>query len=189
MDELLPALLEDVDFYRSSGGGITLSGGECLLQADFCAALLREVKQMGIHTAVDTCGCVTRAAFDQVIPYTDIFLYDLKAYDEEVHIAGTGLSNRRILENLSYLDACGKQIEIRIPFVPGYNDGQIEKIAAFLSSLQQVTRVRVLAYHNYAGSKYAALGMENTLPTDLPTEDAIRAAEDCLRYYGLRTDR
>ncbi|MBQ8350721.1 MAG: glycyl-radical enzyme activating protein [Clostridia bacterium] len=186
ISELMPLLLEDTDFYHTSGGGVTLSGGECLIQADFCAALLRELKHEGIHTAVDTCGFVSRTALNKVIPYTDIFLYDLKAYDEDVHIACTGQSNKIILENLTYLDACGKQIEIRIPYVPGYNADQMEKMATFLASLQQISRVRVLPYHNYAGSKYEALGMQSTLPADLPTDEEIRAAEECLRAHGLR---
>ena len=176
-DELLPALLEDRDFYETSGGGVTLSGGECLAQADFCAELLARLKAEGIHTAVDTCGSVPRENFDKVIPYTDIFLYDVKAFDEDVHIRCTGQSNRLILENLRYLDGLGRDIEIRIPYVPGYNDGQMEKIAAFLKTLQHVRGIKVLAYHNFAGSKYAALGMENTLPPVLPTEDEIARAQ------------
>ena len=177
VQELLPQLLEDRAFYENSGGGVTLSGGECLLQADFCAQLLKELKEQGIHTAVDTCGFVSRAALDKVIPYTDIFLYDLKAFDEDVHIRCTGQSNRIILENLRYLDSLGKACEIRIPFVPGHNDDQMEKLAAFLAPLQNITRVRVLAYHNYAGSKYEALGMENTLPPELPEQAAVQAAQ------------
>lgn len=176
--ELVPQLLEDKAFYENSGGGVTLSGGECLMQADFCAQLLEMLKANGIHTAVDTCGFVSRTALDKVIPYTDIFLYDLKAFDEDVHIRCTGQSNRIILENLRYLDSLGKKCEIRIPFVPGYNDDQMEKLAAFLAPLQNITRVRVLAYHNYAGSKYEALGMENTLPEQMPEQDAVQAAQE-----------
>ena len=177
VSELLPQLLEDRAFYENSGGGVTLSGGECLMQADFCAELLEALKAQGIHTAVDTCGFVPQAALDKVIPYTDIFLYDLKAFDEDVHIRCTGQSNRIILENLRYLDSMGKACEIRIPFVPGYNDDQMEKLADFVKSLKNITRVQVLAYHNYAGSKYHALGMENTLPECLPTQEQLQTAE------------
>jgi len=181
---LLPRLLEDRDFYETSGGGVTLSGGECLCQADFCEALLKALKEKGIHTAVDTCGFVPKAAFEKVLPYTDLFLYDIKAFDEAVHIRCTGQSNQRILENLVWLDSLGKKIEIRIPYVPDYNDTQTEKIAAFLKSLKSITAVKVLPYHNYAGSKYAALGMENTLPERLPTEAELQAAEATLAYKG-----
>ena len=128
VSELMPILLEDIDFYENSGGGVTLSGGECLMQAEFCAELLKKLKENNIHTAVDTCGFVSKEAFDKVMPYTDIFLYDLKAFDEEVHIKCTGQSNEVILENLKYLDGCGKKIEIRIPYVPGFNNDQIEKM-------------------------------------------------------------
>ena len=177
VEELLPLLLEDKEFYDNSGGGVTLSGGECLLQADFCAALLKALKEAGVHTAVDTCGFVSRAAFDKVIPYTDVFLYDIKAIDPAVHKRCTGVENGLILENLRYLDSLGKSTEIRIPFVPGYNDGEMGKIADFVKSLSSVTGVRVLKYHNYARSKYEALDMENTLPEILPTEEEMAAAE------------
>lgn len=181
IDELLPVLLEDKEFYANSGGGVTLSGGECLMQADFCAELLKALKSEGIHTAVDTCGFAPRAALDRVVPYTDVFLYDLKAYDEDVHIKCTGCSNKLILENLKYLDTIGKTVEIRIPFVPEYNDGEMEKTAHFLASLKNISKVRVLPYHNYAGSKYAALDMENTLPLTLPSKEELEAAKALIR--------
>ena len=178
--ELLPLLLEDKEFYDNSEGGVTLSGGECLMQADFCAELLMELKENGIHTAVDTCGFVSKNALDKVIPYTDTFLYDIKAYDEDVHIKCTGVPNNKILENLIYLDSIGKDIEIRIPYVPDYNDGQIEKIARFLAQLKNITKIRVLPYHNYAGSKYEALNMANTLPGRLPTDEELEAARNLI---------
>ena len=178
VEELLPILLEDRDFYETSGGGVTLSGGECLIQADFCAELLKKLKENEIHTAVDTCGFVSKESLDKVIPYTDVFLYDIKAYDEDIHIKCTGVSNKQILENLKYLDSLGKAIEIRIPYVPDYNDSQIEKIALFLAPLQNIKKIRVLPYHNYAGSKYEALNLPNSLPNRLPTNEEIqRAAE------------
>ena len=177
VDELLPILLEDKDFYDNSGGGVTLSGGECLCQADFCAELLRELKERGVHTAVDTCGFISREAIDKVLPYTDIFLYDVKAFDENVHVRCTGHSNQKILENLKYIDEKGKKIEIRIPYVPEYNSDQTEKIAALLGTLKNITKVKVLPYHNYAGSKYEALGMVNTLPSDVPEQSVIDAEQ------------
>ena len=184
---LLPLLMEDREFYETSGGGVTLSGGECLMQADFCAEILKKLKENGVHTAVDTCGFVSKDAIDKVTPYTDIFLYDLKAFDEDVHIKCTGRSNETILENLKYIDEQGKKIEIRIPYVPGLNDNQISKIAEFLSERKNVVKVKVLPYHNYAGSKYKSLDMENTLPDILPSADEIKIAEACLKKYNLPT--
>lgn len=183
VEELLPILQEDREFYDNSGGGVTLSGGECLMQADFCGALLRALKESGIHTAVDTCGYVSRQNIDVVLPYTDVFLYDIKAIDEDVHIRCTGKSNRLILENLRYIDSMGKAIEARIPYVPGYNDTQISQIGAFLKTVRNLTAVKVLPYHNYAGSKYASLDMENTLPERLPTDAELHAARQTLTDF------
>ncbi len=180
VDELMPLLLEDREFYESTGGGITLSGGECLLQADFCAELLRRCKEQGLHTAVDTCGFVPRQALDKVIPYTDVFLYDVKAIDEGVHIKCTGQSSKLILDNLRYLDEQGKTTQIRVPYVPGWNDDQMEKIRAFLTTLSHVDEVRVLGYHNFAGSKYSALGMVNTLPDTLPTPEELETVRSMI---------
>lgn len=185
VDELLKLLLEDKDFYETSGGGVTLSGGECLMQADFCEELLKKLKENGIHTAIDTCGFVPKEAFDKVMPYTDIFLYDLKAFEEDVHIKCTGVSNKLILENLKYVDSLGKKVEIRIPFVPDFNDTQITEIAEFLGKLKNITKIKVLPYHNYAGTKYMAINMKNTLPEKLPSTDEIKTAEACLREQGL----
>lgn len=185
-DELLPKLLEDKEFYENSNGGVTLSGGECLMQSDFCAELLKKLKENGINTAVDTCGFVPQQAIDKVIPYTDVFLYDMKAYDEDIHIKCTGYSNKLILENIKYIDSCNKAIEVRIPYVPDYNSDQIEKIAVFLKDLNNLTKVRILPYHNYAGSKYTSLAKKNTLPTQLPTDSEMEDARTILRKYGLK---
>lgn len=181
VDELVPILLEDRAFYDASGGGVTLSGGECLMQADFCAELLKRLKAEGVHTAVDTCGFVPRENIDKVIPYTDVFLYDIKAYDENVHIKCTGRSNKQILDNITYIDKIGKSIEVRIPYVPNYNSGEITAIAEFLSELKNVKAVKVLPYHNLAGSKYKSLGMECDLPKIVPTKAEIVAAEEIIR--------
>ena len=186
IEELLPLLLEDRDFYETTGGGVTLSGGECLCQADFCLELLKRCKEEGINTAVDTCGFVPEEAIAKVLPYTDTFLYDVKAIDEAVHIKCTGQSNQVILQNLKYIDSFGKEIEIRIPYVPNFNDTETEKIADFLRSLKNVKAVKVLPYHNYAGSKYEALNMENTMPETLPTNEQMEAAVDIFTRSGFR---
>ncbi len=174
VDAILPILTADRQFYANSGGGVTLSGGECLIYADFCAELLKRLKAENINTAVDTCGFVSKEALKKVIPYTDVFLYDIKSIDENTHIRCTGKSNRIILENLKYIDGIGKKTEIRIPYVPEYNAREKEKILEFIKGLKNTVKVRVLPYHNYAGSKYAALGIKNKLPELLPSDDEIR---------------
>lgn len=185
VDELLPILLQDKEFYDNSGGGVTLSGGECLLYADFCAELLKKLKANGVHTAVDTCGFVSKRALDKVMPYTDIFLYDMKAFHEETHIKATGHSNKQILENLLYLDNLNCKIEIRIPYVPEYNGNEIDLIGEFLSKLKNITKIRVLPCHNYAESKYLSLDMKNTLPSHLPTQEDTDVAIHELKQFSL----
>lgn len=185
VDEVCAALIKDKSFYDESGGGITLSGGECLLQSEACREILKEMKHCEINTAVDTCGFVAREAIDRVMPYTDTFLYDIKAIDVDVHKRCTGQPNGLILDNLMYIDKSGAKTEIRIPYVPGYNDNQIDKIGRFLAQLKNITGVRVLPYHNYAASKYAALGIEDTLPKTLPSEAEISKAKDILKNYGI----
>ncbi len=172
--EIMEIILADKNFYDTSGGGVTLSGGECLLQADFCAELLKACKVHGINTAVDTCGYVNKNALNAVMPYTDTFLYDLKAYDEAVHIKCTGVSNKLILENLKYLDSSDCRIELRIPYVPEYNENQIEKLAELIHTLKNVAKVKIIPNHNNADSKYAALDIKNTLP-----KVRIPTAEEC----------
>ena len=180
-EEICKILLEDRDFYKTSGGGITLSGGECLLQAEACREILFRMKQEGIHTAIDTCGMVPWENIKKVIDYTDVFLYDIKAIDEEVHKQCTGASNQLILDNLKKIGDYGKQIEIRIPYVPDYNDGEMEKIAEFLSGINHITKVKILAYHNLAASKYGALGMNDNLPKEIPSSEMLEKARGVFR--------
>ncbi len=186
VEEILDVLIKDKSFYEESGGGVTLSGGECLLQADFCAELLKKVREHGINTAIDTCGYVSTREIDKVLPYTDVFLYDLKAFDEDIHIKCTGKSNKIILNNLLYLNSRKASVEIRIPYIPGFNDNQIEKIGRFIEKLDCVNSVKILPYHNYAKSKYSALDIKNTLPSKLPTGEEIARAEEKLKRLGLK---
>ena len=181
VDEVLREVMEDKDFYDSSGGGVTLSGGEALYHTDFCVDLLKKLKKQGIHTAVDTSGFVPDGAIEKVMPYTDVYLFDLKAADAQVHKRCTGHTNERILKNLYMIDSQHKDIEIRIPFVPGWNDGEISGIADLIRDLHQVKTVRVLPYHTYAGSRYAALDMADTLPETVPDPASISAARLLLK--------
>lgn len=185
-DELVKILLEDAEFYRQSNGGVTMSGGECLCQADFCAEVMKKLKYHNIHCAVDTCGCVPRSEIDKVLPYTDVFLYDIKHISEEEHKKYTGQSNKLILENLQYIDYLGKEIEIRIPLIPTINDYAIEDIALFLKDLRSVKRVKLLPYNNLAGSKYENIGMTNTMPNvNPPTDELMKFNAEKMRKYGI----
>ena len=144
VNKLVEILLQDEAFFKNSGGGVTLSGGECLAQGDFCIALAKLLHERGISVYVDTCGYVKRETLEKIIPYTDKFLYDVKAIAPTVHEKCTGKSNQRILDNLKFLCEKGCNIEIRYPLVMGYNDLECDKIAKFLSGLQGITKVKVL---------------------------------------------
>ncbi len=190
--EVLPRLLEDRAFYESSGGGVTISGGEPLLQADFTAELLRLLKKEGINTALDTSLFAKRESLDTVVPYTDTFLVDIKAYDRDLHRELTGQYNDIILENARYLSGLGKAMEIRIPFVPNQNAGEIEKIGGFISSLDTVKGVRVLPYHNLSGTKYASLDIAYTLfddTTPAPKKDEVENARNIIEACGNKVLR
>ncbi len=159
VEDALQELLRDKIFYEQSGGGVTLSGGEPLLQGDFTLSLLKELKRAGIHTAVDTCGFVKREILEKVLPYTDQFLYDVKILGEEKHRKYTGQSNAIILANLTFLVQRGANIEIRIPLIPNVNDSdeEIRAVGAFLNGIGFCGGVRLLPYNTYAKGKYLAL--------------------------------
>lgn len=182
---LADKVLQDRDFFKNSGGGVTFSGGECLCQIDFAVELAKIFYEEGISVDIDTCGYVKFEVFEKIIPYVDEFLFDLKAIDSEVHKKCTGKENQLILENLKKLDEMGCRIEIRYPYVPGYNDKECEKIGEFLAGLKNTKRIKVLGYHSFAGSKYDALGIENTLPDVKVTRDDVQKAVEILKSYGL----
>lgn len=186
--ELVKQLVEDLPFYVATGGGVTLSGGEPLLQADFSAAVLASLKEEGINTAVDTCLYAGRDSLDKVVPYTDCFLVDIKAMNSELHKNLTGADNAPILKNIEYLDGLGKTMEIRIPYIPQTNDGEIAHIAEYITKLKHVSGVKVLAYHNLSEAKYQALKIDYALPdVRIPGAEEIEAANRILHSYGIST--
>ena len=174
----------DEMFFKGSGGGVTFSGGEPLMQIDFCVNLAKILKKRDINIAIDTCGYVSRESIEKILPYADTFLYDIKTIDPEVHKACTEKTNELILDNLKFIDSTGKNIEIRIPYVPGYNSGEIEKIAEFLKSIKNIKLIRVLPYHKYAEAKYLSLGVENLLPKDVPTKEELEIALKTVRLIS-----
>ena len=184
MDELFETVMQDAPFFKN-GGGVTFSGGECLAQPEFAIALAKAFYESGISVYIDTSGYVKREVLDGIIPYVDKFLYDVKALCEETHVRCTGRPNGLILENLRYLSERGCKIEIRYPLVMGYNDGECEGIAEMLSGLCGIEKVKVLAYHAFAASRYAALGMENTLPDTKTTPRDVLNAVSIFKRYGL----
>jgi len=184
VDEAVARLLEDRAFYAATGGGVTLSGGEPLLQAEFCRAVLARLRAEGIDTAVDTCGHVPRRAFERVLPYVSRFLYDLKAADNAVHERLTGAGNRLILENLRTLAEAGKPVEVRLILIPDHNlsEADIRLAGERLRGLRTLTAVKLLAYQSLARSKFAALGLPDTMPrVPSPDDAALRRVAGQLR--------
>ena len=155
-DELLDIIKADKQYFLATDGGVTFSGGECMLYPDYITTLTELCKKEGISVAIDTAGCVPFSIFERVLPYTDIFLYDIKCLDEQLHIKGTGKSNKTILQNLTRLKETKKRIIIRIPVIPGFNDGEeLDKIKNFCQS--NALPYEFLPYHEFGTAKAEAL--------------------------------
>ena len=188
-EALLDAVLADREFYGTAGG-VTFSGGECLLQYPFVAHMLRLLKEREVHTAVDTCGEVPWEAFEAVLPYCDVFLYDVKTADPELHREYTGRDNVRILRNLQELSHRGAELYIRIPVIPEVNDSVEElcRIGQLLAPLS-VRSVTLIPYHTLGKSKYATLGMRPGFETEKSvTGTQLRELQTRLRSFGLNVE-
>jgi len=175
VDEVFEKVVKDKSFYENSGGGVTFSGGECMLQVDFLSEILKKCKENGIHTAVDTAGHVTFESFEKILPYTDLFLYDIKCFDSEVHRKYTGVGNELILENLKKILSCDKKVWIRVPIIPTVNDNEDEmkKIKAFFALNGYPEKIELLPYHAMGEHKYAAIGMERSV-FSVPSEEKMK---------------
>lgn len=158
-DEVMRIIRKDRRFFEKSGGGVTFSGGESMLQPEALLELLKVCRAEGIHTAVDTAGCVPYALFEEILPYTDLFLYDLKAFTSELHRELTGVGNELILENFLRLRETDVPIHVRVPVIGGANDdlSEMAKLANFLRE-HPVEKVELLPYHGMGNHKYEALG-------------------------------
>lgn len=170
---------KDKAFYETSGGGVTVSGGECMLYPDFVAELLDKCKKDGIGTAVDTAGNVPFGSLGKVIPFTDIFLYDIKCVTPDVHKKFTGVVNNRILDNYKLLISLGKRVIVRVPMTTecSANDEEFPKIAAFLNEYRP-EKVELLPYHALGENKYRAIGRE-------PEIFHAPSKEDMERFKGM----
>ena len=158
-EQIMQEILTDRPYYMQSGGGVTFSGGECMLQIDFLENACRMCREYDIHIAIDTAGHVPWHSFERVLPFAPLFLYDLKAMNPGIHRRLTGAENGRILENLERLLGSGARVWIRIPCVPGANDDELGKIAEWLQD-RPVERVELLAYHRLGSGKRRLLGLE-----------------------------
>ncbi|PKQ60917.1 hypothetical protein BZG02_17360 [Labilibaculum filiforme] len=165
VDELLKTIEKDREFFDESGGGITISGGEPLLQAEFVIEVFKKCKQKGIHTAIESNLHSNSEIVKKVAEYTDLFMVDIKLWDSEKHKKWTGLGNELVLENIKLLNVLGKKLMIRTPVVPGVNDNveELSSIAKFVNELDCLETYELLPYHSLGNGKYIALGMENEI--------------------------
>lgn len=168
--DLLPLLLRDKPFYGDEGG-VTFSGGECMLQADFVAEVMALLQREGVSSIVDTAGFVPFSAYEKVLPYCRHFLFDVKMVDDEKHRRFTGQGNGMILENLCRLSQAGARLWIRIPVIGGINDeaAEMRAIGAMLRSLPHAPeKVELLPYHDMGRGKCGQLGMKYPLEVPHP---------------------
>lgn len=187
--EVFTELEKDGEYYRRSGGGITLSGGEALLQPDFAAELFKAARQAGWSTAVETALFVREEAVRAVMPYTDLFLADFKLFDEADHKKFTGQSNETIKRNIRNICAQGGNVILRVPLIPGVNDSadNLRKTAAFAGELGTVKEIDLLPYHRLGAGKYEQLGRKYTLEElRQPSAQALQAAAALLENCGFR---
>ncbi len=188
--ELVRTLLRDRIFFDESGGGVTFSGGEPLLQAPFVIEALGRLRGEGVHTALDTCGYGNWQDLAQAAACADLVLYDLKLMDEARHRAATGVSNAPILQNLKALSGIHPRIWIRIPVIPGLNDdlANVDATAAFLEPLPGIRQVDLLPYHPMGEAKAVRVGLRPGLPDlETPSGEALEALAARFRARGLNT--
>lgn len=174
VDEIISEVLKDELYYKNSIGGITISGGEPLAQFEFTKALLIASKEAGLHTCVDTCGFAKQEYFEEILPYTDLFLFDYKATNPFNHKKLTGTDNKLVLDNLDFLYEKNASIILRCPLIPGINDSRedLERIAAMGNKYPMLKEINLLPYHPFGKDKFKKIGEKNFLHNiPLPTEE------------------
>jgi pyruvate formate lyase activating enzyme len=186
--EVMAEIEKDIVFYDQSGGGVTVSGGEPLMQPEFLLALLNQCKNNGIHTAVDTSCYAEPQIIEKVADKTDLFLCDLKHMDTDIHERFTGVGNNLILDNIKRLSEAGKEIIIRIPVIPGFNDdrGNIETTGQFAASLSHISRIDLLPYNSGGKEKSARLSADYKLmQAETLDDEKMSSIAEILEKYGF----
>jgi pyruvate formate lyase activating enzyme len=189
LEDLIKEIEKERIFIDQSGGGVTFSGGEPFLQAEFLINALKECKNRSIHTAIDTSGFTSEQMIRQAAGIGDMFLYDLKFIDEEEHIKYTGVSNKQIIRNLRILSELKSNVIIRIPVIPGINDKphQIKKLIDFLNQLSGIENVDLLPYHFYARNKYQRFNRINKLEEiEKPSESHLANLKSQFENAGFK---
>jgi glycyl-radical enzyme activating protein len=187
VEEVFAIVQRERPFFEQSGGGLTITGGEPMLQAQFTLGLLMAAKVKNLHTCLDTCGWTNQQKYKQVLPFVDLFLFDYKATNPETHKKLTGVSNELILSNLDFLVKQGARVRLRCPLIAGINDSldHLKGIVSLHRRYPDLDGIDVMAYHNIGNAKYDRYGLKNFLPGLKTTEEAIRQAwVDTLQNLG-----
>jgi pyruvate formate lyase activating enzyme len=188
IDEVLEIIEKDRVYYDESGGGVTLSGGEPMMQFEFSEELLTQCNKRNIHTALDTCGISSKENFEKILDKVDLFLYDLKLIDEAASKKYTGVGSRIVLENLRFIAERGKHIHIRFPLITGITDTteNIEAMKSYLLAIPGIKRMDILPFHNIAKSKYHRFHKEYFLyNTPEPTKEQVKSIKKTFENIGL----
>lgn len=188
VSDVVREIEKEIIFFDESGGGVTFSGGEPLMQPDFLDALLERCRALDIHTAVDTSGYSQRDVFERIAKKADLILYDLKLIDDEDHIRYTEVSNRLILSNLKALSRFGKAVQLRFPVIPHVTmtEKNLEAVAALAGSLDFIDEIRVLPFHRTGSHKYKHIGrLEKMSGFEIPGRDQLEHVAEVLRTSGL----
>ena len=188
LDDVFAEIMKDVGFYRDCAGGVTCSGGECMMQAEFVSELFRRCKEEKIHTVLDTCGQFPTEKLPLVLSCTDLVLFDLKHMDTERHREYTGVGNEQILKNLEAFVRHGTQVFIRIPVIPGYNDSEknLTETADYIRALDPTLHVDLLPYHRFGENKYRMLDMPYALTgISAPSETQMEKYKSIFTARGL----
>ena len=189
-NEIFDEVKKDKVFYDHSNGGVTISGGEPLLQSHFTQNILALCQSYGIHTAIDTAGNVSWREFEKVVPFTDLFLYDIKCVDDKKHKYLTGAGNKLIIENLHQLLDMNREVWIRIPVIPGLNDTpqDIKDFSLFLSKLKNISLVQLIPYHKNGIGKYKSLGLDYKLAeVEPPSQESLNNIQEIFRKNKINT--
>lgn len=173
-EEIIAEAVKDKVYYEESGGGITVSGGEPMMQIDFLETLLTLAKKEKLHTCIETCGYAKKCDFEKIAPLVDCFLYDFKESNNEKHCLFTGVDNHLILENLALLNSIGSMIILRVPLIPGYNDTyeHMKGIAAVVNKHKCIKKIEIMPYHALGVSKAEAIG-RNNIESVIPVPDNV----------------
>ena len=194
INEIMIEIKKDIIFFDESGGGLTCSGGEPLNQPEFLLSLLDECKNEDIHTVLDTTGYGSLDLIKKLSKKVDLFLYDLKYLNEAQHTQITGVSNKKILNNLNFLDSIGQNLTIRVPLIPGFTDTEnnIHEIGSYVSSLTTIDRVDILPYNRLGEEKYHRLNREFKLGEkgriQTQSDTKLQKIKNMLEGYELKVN-